>query len=159
LGSRDVDEDAGGGVDNVEELFSGVSALLWLSSAAPRESRSRQGRAGRSNLHDGGAVVGDGLLAILVHHEQVAAVGAQRGLYRGLDGQAGIDVGDDLALALGSVGPWRRASVARGSSSLASSGGRPRGRWGSSLTFLEDNDGGRLPAERHDGRWWCVLLP
>lgn len=76
LGSRDVDEDAGGGVDNVEELFSGVSALLWLSSAAPRESRSRQGRAGRSNLHDGGAVVGDGLLAILVHHEQVTAVGA-----------------------------------------------------------------------------------
>lgn len=58
----------------------------------------------RSNLHDGGTIVGDGLLAILIHHQQVSAIGAKGRLDGRLDSQTGIDVGHDLALALGGVG-------------------------------------------------------
>lgn len=59
---------------------------------------------GRPHLHDSRAIIGNRLLAILVHHQQVTAVGAQRRLDGGLDRQTGIDVGDDLAFALGSIG-------------------------------------------------------
>jgi hypothetical protein len=55
-------------------------------------------------LHDGGAVVGNRLLSIFIHHQQVTAVRAEGGLDGGLDSETGIDVGDDLALALGGIG-------------------------------------------------------
>jgi hypothetical protein len=58
----------------------------------------------RPYLHDRRAVICNRLLAILVDHQQVAAIGAQRRLDGGLDGQTGIDVGDDLAFALRGVG-------------------------------------------------------
>lgn len=57
-----------------------------------------------THLHDSSAVVGNGLLAILVNHQEVTSVGAQRGLYRGLHSETGIDVGDNLTLALRSIG-------------------------------------------------------
>lgn len=52
------------------------------------------------HLHDRRAIIGNRLLAVLVHHQQVSTVGAQRRLDGGLDRQTGIDVGDDLAFAL-----------------------------------------------------------
>ena len=63
-----------------------------------------------TNLHDSGAIVGNSLLAILIDHEQITAVRTEGGLYRGLDCETGIDVGDDLSLALGSVGAWGKKS-------------------------------------------------
>ena len=62
LRAGNVGEDAGGGVDNVEQL------------------------------HDGGAVVGDGLSAILVDQQQVTAVGAERALDGRLHRETCIDV-------------------------------------------------------------------
>ena len=53
-----------------------------------------------TDLHNRRAVVGNGLLAILVDHKQVTAIGAECGLDGRLDSEAGVDVGDDLALAL-----------------------------------------------------------
>ncbi len=43
-------------------------------------------------FHDGRAVVGDGLSAVAVDKEEVAAIGAQGGLHRVLHREAGIDV-------------------------------------------------------------------
>jgi hypothetical protein len=57
-------------------------------------------------LHDSSAVVGDGLLAILVDEQKVTSVGAKRGLDGVLYGEAGVDIGDDLAAALRLVGAW-----------------------------------------------------
>jgi hypothetical protein len=57
-----------------------------------------------SNLHDSRTVVGDGLPAILINHQQIPAIGTQCGFDDGLDSETGIDVGNNLALALGSIG-------------------------------------------------------
>lgn len=62
LGARDVGQDARCGVHDVQEF------------------------------HHGGAVVGDGLAAIGVDEEQIAAVGAEGGFYGGLHGEARVDV-------------------------------------------------------------------
>ena len=56
-------------------------------------------------LHDGGAVVGDGRLAPGVHHQLVHAPRAEGGADGIDDGAAGIDIGDDLLLALGVLCP------------------------------------------------------
>jgi hypothetical protein len=44
-------------------------------------------------LHDGCAIVGDGLSAVLIHHEQVAAIRPQRPSYCMLHSEAGVDIG------------------------------------------------------------------
>lgn len=62
-------------------------------------------------LHDRGSIVCDRLPAVLVHHQQVAAVRAERRLYRLLHGHAGVDVGQDLALALRGVGPYKSGGL------------------------------------------------
>lgn len=62
------------------------------------------GQASLTNLHDGSAVICNGLLAILVNHEQVTTVRTKSGLDGGLDSETGIDVGDNLTLALRSIG-------------------------------------------------------
>lgn len=64
LGTGDIGEDAGGGVDNVEELS------LILDTAPILLSQ------GNSYLHDCSAIVCDSLPAILIDHEQVTTVGA-----------------------------------------------------------------------------------
>lgn len=95
LRSGDVDEDSGCGVDDVEELVWSVSdwvARPWNICA---------------HLHNGGTVVGNSLSAILINHQQVAAIGTESGLDGGLHGETGVDVGDDLTLALGSIGACR----------------------------------------------------
>jgi hypothetical protein len=61
-----------------------------------------------SNLHDGGTIVGDGLSAILVHHQKVTAVRTKSGFDSGLDGETGIDVGDNLSLALRGIGSCKK---------------------------------------------------
>jgi hypothetical protein len=43
-------------------------------------------------LHDCGAIVGDGLPAILIDHEQITAIWSQGSLDRGLYSKAGVDV-------------------------------------------------------------------
>lgn len=89
-------------MDDVEQLIHAFSQLNSHHNIAfcKRDDAYR----GRPYLHDSRAIIGNRLLAILVHHQQVTTVGAQRRLDGGLDRQTGIDVGDDLALALGSVG-------------------------------------------------------
>ena len=47
-------------------------------------------------LHDGGAVVGDGRAALVVDHQLVHAARAEGGSDGVDDDLAGIDVGDDL---------------------------------------------------------------
>ena len=59
---------------------------------------------GDAHLHDGGAIVGDGLLAVRIYHQQVAAIGSQSRLYGRLDCKTRVDVGDDLGFALRGVG-------------------------------------------------------
>ena len=93
LRSGNIDEDSGCGVDNVQELLKSVSLL-----AKPHAVLA-------ANLHDGCAIVGNRLPSILIHHQQVTAIGTQSGLYRGLNSQTRINIGDNLSLALGSVGP------------------------------------------------------
>lgn len=61
-------------------------------------------------LHDGSAVVGDGLLAILVNEQEITSVRAEGRLDGCLDGETCVDVGDDLAAALRLVGAWAQAS-------------------------------------------------
>jgi hypothetical protein len=61
LRSCDVGQDAGGGVNNVEELRVVSTGMLGLFYSLVY-------------LHDGGAIVGDRLPSILVHHEQVTAI-------------------------------------------------------------------------------------
>ena len=61
-------------------------------------------RASRPDLHDRRTVIGDGLSAVGIDHQQVAAIGTEGRLDGGLDSQAGVDVGDNLALALRRVG-------------------------------------------------------
>lgn len=100
LRSGNVDEDAGGGVNNVEELR---RIRDGLKIDFPQTEKALD-----TNLHDGSAVVGNGLLAILIDHEQIATVGTESRLYRGLHGETGIDVGNDLTLALGCVGACKR---------------------------------------------------
>lgn len=63
-----------------------------------------------SNLHDGGTIVGDSLSAILVNHQKVTAVGTKSGFDSGLDSETGIDVGDNLSLALGSIGSYKKGT-------------------------------------------------
>jgi hypothetical protein len=58
----------------------------------------------RTDLHDGGTVVGDSLPAILVDHEKVTAIGAECGLDSRLNSETCVDVGDDLTLALRGIG-------------------------------------------------------
>jgi hypothetical protein len=55
-------------------------------------------------LHDSGAVVGDGLFAILVDEQEITSVRAKGRLDGVLYGETGVDVGDDLATALRLVG-------------------------------------------------------
>ena len=55
-------------------------------------------------LHDSGTVVGNGLLSILVDEQEITSVGAKGGLDGGLYSETGVNVGDDLAAALGLVG-------------------------------------------------------
>lgn len=57
-------------------------------------------------LHHRRAVVGDGLLAILVHQQQVPAVGPECALDGRLHGDACVDVRCDLPFALRLVGAW-----------------------------------------------------
>lgn len=54
-------------------------------------------------LHDRSPVVGDGGVALVVVDELVHAAGAERGADDVGDGGAGVDVGDDLRLALRGV--------------------------------------------------------
>ena len=64
MGLGDIDEDLGGGVDDVEEL------------------------------HDGGAVVGNGDAALVVVDEFIHTPGSQGGPHHVGDGGAGIYVAD-----------------------------------------------------------------
>ena len=57
----------------------------------------------RTYLHYRGAIVGDGLSALIIDQQQVPTIGAQRALDRRLHRQTGIDVGDDLTLSLRSI--------------------------------------------------------
>lgn len=89
-------------MDDVEQL---VHALCQLDSHHIITFLKRDiAYRGRPYLHDSRAIIGNRLPAILVHHQQVTTVGAQRRLDGGLDRKTGIDVGDDLAFALGGVG-------------------------------------------------------
>lgn len=99
----------------------------------------------RSYLHDGSAIVSNGLLAVLVHHQQVATVRTQGRLDGRLNRQTSIDVGDDLSFALGSVGScgFLRQSSTCPPSYISLGGG------GVKRTFLEDDNRGRLAPERH----------
>lgn len=92
-------------MDNVEEL-----------SACQQFSLHRAARIVLPDLHDSSTVVGDGLLAVGVDHQQVAAIGSEGRLDGGLDSQACVDVGDNLTLALRGIGSCARDSsiVARG---------------------------------------------
>lgn len=83
LGLGDVDEDLGGGVEDVEEL------------------------------HDGGAVVGDGDGAVGVVDELVHAAGAQGGADHVGDGGAGVDVAHQLRLPLRRVRPFLQQNYLR----------------------------------------------
>ena len=76
MGLGDVDEHLGGRVDDVEEL------------------------------HDGGAVVGDSGVALVVVDELVHAPGAEGGADGVGDDGAGVDVAHQLGLTLGCVGPF-----------------------------------------------------
>ena len=92
-------------------------------------------------FHDGGAVVGDGLLSAGVDEEEVAAVGAEGGFDSFLDGEAGVYVGYYLAFALGCVG-------ACGGSVLVGFCGEELRKYGGwEVTFFEDNDGRCLSPE------------
>ena len=55
-------------------------------------------------LHHSCAIIGDGLLAIAVNKQEITTVGTQGALDCGLHSNAGVDVGDDLAFTLGSIG-------------------------------------------------------
>jgi hypothetical protein len=55
-------------------------------------------------LHHSSTIVGDGLLAIAVNKQEVTTVWAQSALDCRLHGNTCVDVGDNLTLALGSVG-------------------------------------------------------
>lgn len=54
-------------------------------------------------LHDGGSVIGNGG-AFVVVHELVHAPRAERGAHHIDDGNAGVDVADELRFALGDIG-------------------------------------------------------
>lgn len=64
-----------------------------------------------SDLHDCGAIVCDGLLAIGIDHEQVTAIWAEGVLDGPLYGETGIDVGDDLTSTLRCICTWGRMSL------------------------------------------------
>lgn len=104
LRSCNVDENAGGGMNNVEELSGVSNALLGRTTAF-------QAVKFVTNLHNGSTIVSNGLPAILIYHKQIATIGSKGRLYRALDSETGIDVGDDLSLALGRVGAWRREPI------------------------------------------------
>lgn len=55
-------------------------------------------------LHHSSTIVGDGLLAVAVNKQEVTTVWAQGALDCGLHGNTCVDVGDNLTLALRSVG-------------------------------------------------------
>lgn len=59
------------------------------------------------HLHHRRSIVGDGLSAIVIHKQQVTTVRTERALNCGLHSNTGVNVGDDLTLALRSVGAWR----------------------------------------------------
>uniref|UniRef100_A0A2P2MIZ6 T-complex protein 1 subunit eta-like n=1 Tax=Rhizophora mucronata TaxID=61149 RepID=A0A2P2MIZ6_RHIMU len=75
LGLGNVDEDLGGGMDNIEQL------------------------------HNGGAVVGNGDISFVVVDEFVHASGTQGGSNDVGHRSAGVDVADQLCLPLRRVGP------------------------------------------------------
>jgi hypothetical protein len=96
LGTGNIDEDAGSGVNNVEQLCLRVRTTC----SKPKDRGDR-----RSHLHDGRAVVGNGLLAILVHHQQVSTVGTECRFDGRLNRQTHINIRDDLTLSLRGIGP------------------------------------------------------
>lgn len=57
-------------------------------------------------LHDGGAVVGDGDVALVVVNELVHSPGTQRGPHHVRHGRAGVDVAHQLRLPLRRVRPF-----------------------------------------------------
>lgn len=57
-----------------------------------------------THLHHSSSIVGDGLSTVAVHHQQVPSIRTESALDRGLHGNTGIDVGDDLTLSLGGIG-------------------------------------------------------
>ena len=94
-------------------------------------------------LHDRGSIVCDRLPAVLVHHQQVATIRTERRLYRFLHSDAGVDVGQDLALALRSVGPYKVGGLSALEASADS-----RGSYGGvGRTFFEDDNGRSLAPE------------
>lgn len=64
--------------------------------------------------HNGRAIVGDGLLAIGINEQQVAAIGTECALNGVLDSQTGVDVRYDLTLALGGIGACVRLGKVHG---------------------------------------------
>jgi hypothetical protein len=71
------------------------------------ERQRGSGPACAMYLHHCGAIVCDCLATVGVDHEQVTAVRAESALDCRLDGEAGVDVGDDLSSALGLVGAYK----------------------------------------------------
>lgn len=123
------------------------------SSVHAMRGRGR-GRGRRANLHDRRAIVGNRLPAVLVHHQQVAAVGTQSGLHRALNRQTGIDIRDDLALALGGVGSWT-GRAGRGQPGARPKGASLRGeRWGSSPSLRTMMVGVCPPKDMLAVVWW-----
>lgn len=94
LRSGNVDENSSGGMNDIQELFRSILATR----------RHAQRCSGFANLHNGCAVVGNGLSSILIHHQQITSIGAESRLDGGLDSQAHVDIGDNLSLALGGIG-------------------------------------------------------
>jgi hypothetical protein len=94
LGSGNIDENAGSGVNNVEELdFHCQKRLIYPEKVFLGPY-----------LHDSSTIVGNRLLAVLIHHQQITAIGTKGRSDGGLNSQTGINIGDDLTLALRSVG-------------------------------------------------------
>jgi hypothetical protein len=75
------------------------------------ERQRGSGPACAMYLHHCGAIVCDCLATVGVDHEQVTAVRAESALDCRLDGEAGVDVGDDLSSALGLVGAYKDQHV------------------------------------------------
>ena len=88
-----------------EDHTGGAVADLGVLAHADVDESLGSGVSNFEELHDGRAVVADGDLAA-VEHELVHAAGAEGGLDGLGDGAAGVDVGDELGLALASVGSF-----------------------------------------------------
>lgn len=122
---------------------------LQCQNKCPAEGVAQRG----AHLHDSRSVVCDGLPAILVHHQEVAAIGPEGRLDRCLNSEAGVDVGDDLALALRGVGSCKGVWSEGGRRACASKRGARRG--GGFMeglrTLFQDDDCWGLASERHVG--------